>query len=142
MENNNFIAEIERINKKLEEFKECNDKKLNNFYNHLNDTDTKLEKNNLLTEQSTKAIEKMNETMLEVQLTMRDISNELKAGKEKDEQLEENQRTLNKKVDQINRKITNLDEEGKLNVRIWFKEHFVEVVLTCGVVYSIILTSK
>ena len=85
--------------------------------------------NNILTEQCTAAISDMNKTMIAVQNTMSDISKELQLGKKQNDTLEGKVNTLAQKVDKISNKLNVIDEEGKMNIRLWIKEYFPQIVV-------------
>lgn len=107
--------------------------------------------NNLLTKQAVEASKDLSETMSKVRETMLVMSENMKQGnKELSDSmiaLKDNIVNLEDKVDNkfegMNKRISQIDEEGKFNMRVWFKDNFISIATALGfAVYVIANLSK
>lgn len=89
-----------------------------------------------LTERSIKSYNALSKTMQDVQLSMVKMNDKMDAQAESLRNLQDNMFTGNKamseKITAIENRVANIDEEGKFNIRTWFKTNWPWVLIVMG----------
>ncbi len=89
-----------------------------------------------LTERSIKSYNALSKTMQDVQLSMVKMNDKMDAQAESLRNLQDNMFTGNKamseKITVIENRVANIDEEGKFNIRTWFKTNWPWVLIVMG----------
>lgn len=113
------MVEIDRIDKQLEKF----DVRLSQNEKCSQDTNLKLERNNVLTEQNTLTMEKFSQTLEDTSNTMREISYVIK-------QMVQSQNDMEQSIEDINKRIDTQEDKGKFDFIQYIKDNFPVVCLT------------
>jgi len=131
-----YMEELNRVETKF-------DKQIAKLNEKLHQTDLKLERNNTITEQSTKAIEKMTDTMDSVKEAMIDISTKLSITERTNQELKENVENLNGKFERLETKVDDkvdlIEEKGKFDYLLWIKQNFVSLVIAGSLIGYMLL---
>lgn len=89
-----------------------------------------------LTERSIKSYDALSKTMQDVQLSMVKMNDKMDTQAESLRNLQDNMSTGNKvmseKITVIENRVANIDEEGKFNIRTWFKTNWPWVLIVMG----------
>ena len=89
-----------------------------------------------LTERSIKSYDALSKTMQDVQLFMVKMNNKMDTQAESLRNLQDNMSAGNKamseKITVIENRVANIDEEGKFNIRTWFKTNWPWVLIVMG----------
>lgn len=89
-----------------------------------------------LTERSIKSYEALSQTMQDVQLSMVKMNDKMDAQAESLKNLQDDMSSGNKamseKITVIEKRVANIDEEGKFNIRTWLKTNWPWVLIVMG----------
>lgn len=89
-----------------------------------------------LTERSIKSYDALSKTMQDVQLSMVKMNDKMDIQAESLRNLQDNMSAGNKamseKITVIENRVANIDEEGKFNIRTWFKTNWPWVLIVMG----------
>lgn len=89
-----------------------------------------------LTERSIKSYDALSKTMQDVQLSMVKMNDKMDTQAESLRNLQDNMSAGNKamseKITVIENRVANIDEEGKFNIRTWFKTNWPWVLIVIG----------
>ena len=89
-----------------------------------------------LTERSIKSYEALSQTMQDVQLSMVKMNDKMDAQAESLKNLQDDMSSGNKamseKITVIEKRVANIDEEGKFNIRTWLKTNWPWVLIVLG----------
>lgn len=89
-----------------------------------------------LTERSIKSYDALSKTMQDVQLSMVKMNDKMDTQAESLRNLQDNMSAGNKamseKITVIENRVANIDEEGKFNIRTWFKTNWPWVLIVMG----------
>lgn len=89
-----------------------------------------------LTERSIKSYDALSKTMQDVQLSMVKMNDKMDTQAESLRNLQDNMSAGNKamseKITIIENRVANIDEEGKFNIRTWFKTNWPWVLIVMG----------
>ena len=89
-----------------------------------------------LTERSIKIYDALSKTMQDVQLSMVKMNDKMDTQAESLRNLQDNMSAGNKamseKITVIENRVANIDEEGKFNIRTWFKTNWPWVLIVMG----------
>lgn len=97
-----------------------------------------------LTERSIKSYDALSKTMQDVQLSMVKMNDKMDTQAKSLRNLQDNMSAGNKamseKITVIENRVANIDEEGKFNIRTWFKTNWPWVLIVMGL--GIMVASK
>lgn len=133
------IHKLEYLPKKIDniEYKEIKELK-----DKIENIEVDLAKNNLLTKQNTEAMEKMSQTMDSVRETMVQISGAIEYTSKTNQELAENIRQQNEKIDRLQtrqdtydehirmmqKEIDENEEKSKIDIRLIIKKYIIQII--------------
>lgn len=89
-----------------------------------------------LTERSIKSYDALSKTMQDVQLSMVKMNDKMDTQAESLRNLQDNMfagnKAMSEKITIIENRVANIDEEGKFNIRTWFKTNWPWVLIVMG----------
>lgn len=89
-----------------------------------------------LTERSIKSYDALSKTMQDVQLSMVKMNDKMDTQAESLRNLQDNMfagnKAMSEKITVIENRVANIDEEGKFNIRTWFKTNWPWVLIVMG----------
>lgn len=130
---------MEELRKKVDNIEY---KDIKNLRDKIEQIEINLAKNNLLTQQNTEAMNKMSETMNSVRETMVQISGAIEYTSKTNQELAENIRQQNEKIDRIQTRqdiydghikrikeeIDKNEEKHKIDIRLFVKKYFIQIL--------------
>lgn len=105
-------------------------KKLETHYDELDDRVTALDKDFAVSKTeifgAIKSLDKLPDTMNEIGKTMRSMQEEIRKSNDRMEGMEAKLTTLDNKMTQI-------DEDGKFNIRLWLKRNWISILVILAI---------
>lgn len=128
-ESNLNSDELDRLNKKVDKLEYT---EIANLKDKITGIELELNKNSILTESNTKAMEKMSNTMEKVGETMVLLTSGI-------EQSNKSTQELSKKVTNLEGKIDNIEDKTKFDIMLFIKENWIGIVIGVGVLSYLFL---
>lgn len=98
-----------------------------------------LNTNNILTKQSIDVTRKLSDTMDSVKEAMVNISNKLGETERTNQELKTSVQCLSSKFEKLETKVEENEDRGKFDYLLWFKQNFIALIMTGGVIGYIFL---